>query len=75
MSGARDPAAARFAAIQMIRLGGALFVVLGLLIANRRIEALADVPVVVGWVLAGIGLLDFFFFPKLLARRWRSPRP
>ena len=71
MSG-RDPAAARFAAIQLVRLGGVAMVLVGLLIEAGRIGALAGVPGWVGYGLAAIGLVEVFLLPRLLARRWRS---
>jgi len=68
-----DPAAARFWTIQLVRLSGVAMVVVGLLIQARRIEALADVPALAGYVLIGVGLIDVFVAPTLLARRWRTP--
>jgi hypothetical protein len=69
----RDPAAARFAVIQLVRVSGVALVLLGLLIQARRLAVFATVPGWVGYVLAVIGLLEVFLFPRLLARRWRTP--
>lgn len=67
---ARDPAKARFVAITLIRMSGALFVLLGLLITERRI----DLPWALGVVLVVAGFFDVFVMPKILARRWKSPQ-
>lgn len=68
-SGGKDPAKARFFAIALIRLSGALMVLFGLLITERRV----DLPWIVGVVLTVFGFFDVFVMPKLLARRWRTP--
>lgn len=68
-----DPAAARFWTIQAVRLSGVAMVVVGLLVQAGRIEALREVPPLAGYVLIGVGLIDVFVAPTLLARRWRSP--
>lgn len=69
-----DPAAARFAIIQAVRLSGAALAILGILVLSRRVSWLAPWPDSVGYLLAGIGLADFFVVPAVLARRWRSPK-
>ena len=66
---AKDPAKARFFAIALIRLSGALMVLFGLLITERRV----DLPWIVGVVLTVFGFFDVFVMPKLLVRRWRTP--
>lgn len=71
---APDPARARFAAIQLVRLVGVVLVLLGVLVQAGRIEALAWVPRWAGYVLIAAGLADTFVMPMLLARRWRSPK-
>ena len=65
----KDPAKARYAAITLIRMSGALFVMLGLLITERRI----GLPWAVGMVLIVTGFFDVFVMPRILARRWKSP--
>ncbi|MEO1045462.1 MAG: hypothetical protein AAFX04_08500 [Pseudomonadota bacterium] len=60
----------RFAVINILRLGGAVLVVLALLMINGTIGGLPDI---VAYVLLVVGLFDFFVVPLLLARRWRSP--
>lgn len=66
----KDPAKARFIAITLIRMSGAVFVLLGVLITERRI----DLPWIVGVALALVGVFDVFVMPRLLARKWRSPK-
>ena len=51
------------------RLIGAVLVVLGMLIVAGRIEASQSI----GWLLIGFGIFDFFIFPRMLARRYRTP--
>ena len=70
-----DRAKRRFFAMQAARIGGIGGVVVGLLIARQRIGWLEGVPPWVGYLLVGIGLVDAFVVPPLLARRWRSPPP
>ena len=65
-----DPAIPRFAALQLVRVAGAAMVIAGLLAANDRIP----LGHVAGAVLAVAGLFAFALGPKLLARRWRSPK-
>jgi membrane protein YdbS with pleckstrin-like domain len=65
----KDPARARFFAIALVRLSGAVMVLLGLLITERRL----DLPWALGVVLTVAGFFDVFVMPKILARRWRSP--
>lgn len=67
----RDPAAARFAVIQVMRLAGVAMVVLGMLVATGRLPQL---PAWSGYLLLVLGLADVFIVPTLLARRWRSPK-
>jgi hypothetical protein len=70
----RDPAFARWGAIQLARWVGAAAVLLGILIAARRIEALRALPAWFGYLLVVGGLVALFAVPLLLARRWRTPR-
>ncbi|MXO62461.1 hypothetical protein [Qipengyuania oceanensis] len=66
----KDPAASRFAIITLARLAGALCVVFGMPMVSGRI---GDSPAL-GIALILVGLAGFFFLPKYLARRWRSPK-
>ncbi|MFC3213990.1 MULTISPECIES: hypothetical protein [Novosphingobium] len=68
----RDPAAARFAIINLVRLAGVGFVVLGILVANGRI--LPDAPDWVAYLLVANGLVDAFVIPAVLVRKWRTPK-
>ncbi|MDE2561484.1 MAG: hypothetical protein KGL48_04480 [Sphingomonadales bacterium] len=71
---APDPAIARFAVLQALRLSGALLVLLGALALSRRFPSLDVIPEVAAYAIIAVGLADFFVVPMLLARRWRSPR-
>lgn len=63
-----DPAAARFWAIQAIRISGVVLAVLGALILGEII----DLPTPVGYIFLVLGALDVFVMPIFLARRWKS---
>lgn len=67
-----DPAAARFAVLQLVRLSGALLAFAGVLIISGKVSWLPKLPEAIGYVLLGAGLVDFFAAPVLLARRWKS---
>lgn len=70
-----DPAAKRFAVLQLARASGALTMLLAVLvIAGKGPAMLAGIPKEVGYVLATIGLFEFYALPRFLARRWRSPK-
>lgn len=71
----RDPAAARFAAIQLVRWIGVAIALAGIAILAGRVPALAALPVWAGYVPLLAGLLIVFAAPVALARRWRSPPP
>lgn len=68
-----DPAAARWAIIQVVRAVGVATVLAGLLHTAGRIPFLSDVPRWFGYVLVGIGFVDVFFITRVMAKRWRSP--
>ncbi|MFN3553602.1 MAG: hypothetical protein ACK4UL_10880 [Novosphingobium meiothermophilum] len=69
-----DPAAGRFMALQILRLCGAVLVLLGVMIGTGRGPAiLAAIPDVAGYLLCVIGMIAFFWVPRLLARKWRTP--
>ncbi|WP_421849565.1 hypothetical protein [Novosphingobium sp.] len=72
MTDSPDPAAARFAVLQLVRLSGAVLAFAGVLIASGNISWLHRLPEAAGYVLIGAGLLDFFVAPLFLARRWKS---
>ncbi|MBS0474917.1 MAG: hypothetical protein JSR28_07180 [Proteobacteria bacterium] len=64
-----DPARQRFIALQLMRLSGAVFALLGLLIVARRV----DMPIAAGYAFLVVGFVDLFVVPLLLAKRWKSP--
>ena len=67
-----DPAASRFVAMNVTRLLGAAFVIVGMLLATGRI--LPQIPHWVGYILIANGLVDIFIIPAVMARKWRTPR-
>ena len=68
----RDPAAGRWAALQVVRLLGVATALVGLLHQAGKFAPLAGIPAWFGYVLIGVGLVETFWIPALLARRWRS---
>ena len=72
---AGDPAIARFAVIQAMRASGAMLVMGGFVLLSHHFAGLAGVPDLVGYVVLGVGVVDFFVVPQVLAKRWRSKRP
>lgn len=68
----KDPAAGRFAAIQITRLLGVACVIAGMLIATGRI--LPGLPDWVGYLLIANGLVDIFVIPSILIKKWRTPK-
>lgn len=65
-----DPARDRFIMLQLMRLGGVLLVVGGILILAGRVPG----PRAIGYGLVVFGAFEFFAMPALLARRWKSPQ-
>ncbi|HEV2568627.1 hypothetical protein [Sphingomonas sp.] len=65
-----DPARNRFFIISAVRLGGAVLMLLSLVVASGRWEGW---PPEAGMVGVLIGAFGFAIAPRLLARRWRSP--
>lgn len=70
-----DPAAARFAMIQSVRLVGVAMALTGILTHAGRFPPLAGSPGWIAYLLIAAGLAVVYGGPLLLARRWRSPRP
>ena len=60
----------RWLVINVLRLGGVAMVIAGML-GTRQIVAM---PMIAAYALIAVGLLDIFFVPLFLARKWRSPR-
>lgn len=67
----KDPAKAKFIAIQALRFSGLGLVMVGLLILYGEI----DLPEIAGYVLFVVGLLDALIMPGVLARMWKTPPP
>ena len=68
-----DPAAARWAVIQVVRAIGVAFVLVGLLQTAGKFPPFADLPQWLGYVLVGIGFVDVFVVTRVMAKRWRTP--
>lgn len=66
-----DPAIARYWMLQLMRLGGILLAFGGVAIIAGRVDG----PLVLGYGLVLLGAFEFFFLPRALARRWKSPAP
>lgn len=60
----------RYFALSLVRLSGAVLVLIGIVVTSGRVESL---PAIAGYALIVAGLLDMLLFPRLLARRWRTP--
>jgi hypothetical protein len=63
-----------FIVITAVRFGGIAMIMLGFAIA----KGLIDLPWAVGAVMAVAGFVEFFFVPRLIARRWNAgagPKP
>ena len=65
-----DVARGRWMAINLLRIAGVAMVIVGLL----GLQGVFEYPAIAGYVLVGVGLLDVFLVPLILARKWRSPR-
>ena len=61
----------RFLVLNLIRLSGAIMLVIGLAVVANGVFGL---PVAAGYVLFLIGIVDFMLVPLLLAKRWKSPK-
>jgi hypothetical protein len=72
MSAQRDPAVARFAILQLVRLSGAVLLLLGVVLLSGKVAWLPRLPDVIGYILIGVGMIEFFVVPLILAKRWRS---
>lgn len=58
----------RLIVLNALRLSGIVLVMLGFAIVRKVI----DLPWAVGALLAVVGMLEFFFLPRLVARRWNA---
>jgi drug/metabolite transporter (DMT)-like permease len=61
----------RFLALSLLRVAGAVLIVFGMVAAAGRLQS---IPKIMGIILVLIGAIGFALLPKLLARRWRTPR-
>jgi hypothetical protein len=61
----------RFLVINIIRITGAIILVLGLAVIARGVFGL---PKAAGYLLFLVGIVDFMLVPLLLAKRWKSPK-
>lgn len=64
-----DPAAGRYWLLQILRLSGVALAVVGAMILAGSLDA----PQPLGVVLLVLGMVEFFFLPAFLARRWKGP--
>lgn len=65
----------RFFAIASMRLMGAIFIIAGFILL-RGVWTMAGQPTDrwIGVAVVLVGVFDFAIMPKILARRWRSPK-
>lgn len=61
----------RFLVLNIIRITGAVMLVLGLAIIAKGVF---DLPKAAGYVLFIVGIIDFMLVPLLLAKKWKSPK-
>ena len=66
-----DPAKGRWLLLGVLRGIGVAGVLLGLMVTEGRF----GLPYRLGVVMLAIGFAAAFVAPRVLARRWRSPRP
>jgi len=64
-----DVARGRWLALNAIRMAGVAMVLVGIL----AVQDVFEFPSFAGWFLIGIGLVDIFVVPQIMARKWRSP--
>ena len=68
-----DEARKRWMVIQLMRIGGVAFVILGITMVRDVVNIGGDDNRLVGYGFIVIGLLDAFLVPRYLARKWRTP--
>ena len=64
-----EVARGRWMAINAVRAGGAAMVLVGIL----GLEGVIEYPAIAGYILVAVGVIDIFFVPLIMARKWRSP--
>ena len=60
----------RFIILNIVRISGAIFVLLALAVISRGFLGL---PREAGYVLLVLGIAEFIIAPLMLAKAWRSP--
>lgn len=58
----------RFLVINIMRITGVAMILFGIAIVQRLI----DLPVIAAYVLMGLGFVETFVTPQILARMWSS---
>jgi len=64
-----DVARGRWMAINAVRVAGVVMVLVGIL----GLEGVFEYPAIAGYILVAVGVIDIFFVPLVMARKWRSP--
>ena len=60
----------RWMVINAVRLAGVAMVIVGIL----GVRGVFEDPALAGYVLIAVGLVDVFWVPIMLARKWSSPK-
>jgi hypothetical protein len=70
-----DPLARnRWAVIQAMRVMGFALAILGIVMSQDAVNFAGEFNREVGYAFIAIGLIDGFFMPIVLARKWSSPK-
>ena len=64
----------RWVVIQAIRVMGFGLAILGIVMSQDAVTFAGEFNREVGYAFIAIGLIDGFFMPIVLARKWSSPR-
>ena len=64
-----DVARGRWMAINAVRVAGVVMVLVGIL----GLEGVFEYPAIAGYILVAVCVIDIFFVPLVMARKWRSP--
>lgn len=68
-----DRERARWSALVATRFMGFAMVLIGILMSQGAIDLAGDINALTGYLLIGLGLVEGFVVPQILARRWRTP--
>ncbi len=63
----------RYMALNAVRFGAVLFVMLGF--ANVYGRFVPDLTPWLGYLFIALGMFEFFFLPKILLRAWKAKDP